>query len=772
MPSVYTDQDVINAIQNAQPGDTIVVEAGIYDATSFDIKSLNFDPENPLKIVAADGADVTILGEVTIYNSSNVEFSGLDFQLTETIVAVPEGELAQHWQASGGHAVTISDSENITITNSTFTGYEVTQDYFIQGEYDNTRFGLDVLIDPEFTDANGKEKGVGGTGVLIKSSDGVTISDSSFGDLRNGIQFHDLNGATQTADDVTTDTVISGNEFIGLQEDGIRGTDHKGTLIEDNLFKDFEPIYYYPDEPGAEPHTHSDGIQYWSSGAVYGVTDLTIRSNVFFQESGNVSAIFGHTRGTPESDDVQFHSFEIANNVIFTGSLHGISLGGLVGDEDNPSSVHDNTLIWNGTGYSPKIIFSGDSDVTAPDSVALKASNYTSYVSVFDNAVQTYGDAIQVRGFTHNQDLALEILNITGEDPASSPFLSNTTFSQSDAEEIFSGLFDGDATLDDLLMSDPTALDGMGSSLTRSDELVEVEPIGQDPVESPFDPANYNVIEGDDGDNPIIGTSGADWIVGHAGRDNINGEDGDDYIAAGAGADLWVKGGAGNDTFEFGIGDGDLKIADWGNGEDKVRLMDGLSYEAAFISEVVYNGVATTSLWYDTSGDGRFDHRLAFAGVAIDQLSADDFIRDIPVFDPANYNYMQGDDGDNPITGTSGADWIVGLDGRDNINGGDGDDYIAAGAGNDWWVKGGAGDDVFEFGVGDGDLKIADWGDGHDRVHFKDGLSFSSAFISEVVYNGVTTSSLWFDTDNDGQFDHRLAFAGVTMDELSSFDFI
>ncbi|MEG4057941.1 MULTISPECIES: phosphatase PAP2 family protein [unclassified Microcoleus] len=106
-------------------------------------------------------------------------------------------------------------------------------------------------------------------------------------------------------------------------------------------------------------------------------------------------------------------------------------------------------------------------------------------------------------------------------------------------------------------------------------------------------------LEGDVGKDKICGDQGNDTIVGGAdddilwggkGSDLISGDSGNDLIYAGAGSDT-VSGGTGDDIFAIAKGSGGPTvaaadyIADFGNGNDKIRLLDGLTFEALNIQQ-------------------------------------------------------------------------------------------------------------------------------------------------------------------------------------------
>lgn len=134
-------------------------------------------------------------------------------------------------------------------------------------------------------------------------------------------------------------------------------------------------------------------------------------------------------------------------------------------------------------------------------------------------------------------------------------------------------------------------------------------------VSDPY--ADYNVIYGDDGDNPLRGTDGNDYLIGGDGRDNINGGAGDDIIEAGTGNDWYVLGGSGADTFRFSYGDGDLRLHDFKSGVDTIELRDGMSFEELKFS---IGGDGKTLIYTNSQGD-----RLMIGGKDAAPLVESDF---------------------------------------------------------------------------------------------------------------------------------------------------
>jgi hypothetical protein len=96
--------------------------------------------------------------------------------------------------------------------------------------------------------------------------------------------------------------------------------------------------------------------------------------------------------------------------------------------------------------------------------------------------------------------------------------------------------------------------------------------------------AGKDKICGDRDNDTIVGGDDDDILWGGKGSDLIAGNSGNDIIYGGAGSDT-VTGGTGDDIFAIAKGSGGPTvgtadyIADFGNGNDKIRLLDGLAFE-------------------------------------------------------------------------------------------------------------------------------------------------------------------------------------------------
>ena len=96
--------------------------------------------------------------------------------------------------------------------------------------------------------------------------------------------------------------------------------------------------------------------------------------------------------------------------------------------------------------------------------------------------------------------------------------------------------------------------------------------------------AGKDKICGDRDNDTIVGGDDDDILWGGKGSDLIDGNSGNDSIYGGAGSDT-MTGGTGDDIFAIAKGSGGPTvatadyIANFGNGNDKIRLLDGLAFE-------------------------------------------------------------------------------------------------------------------------------------------------------------------------------------------------
>ncbi|HYC04964.1 MAG TPA: cadherin domain-containing protein [Azospirillaceae bacterium] len=187
-------------------------------------------------------------------------------------------------------------------------------------------------------------------------------------------------------------------------------------------------------------------------------------------------------------------------------------------------------------------------------------------------------------------------------------------------------------------------------------------------------------IQGDGKANQLnlsaVTLQGIELVEGGAGNDTIIGNAADNAVSGGAGNDS-LDGGAGNDLFLVGT-DGGWDAVIGGAGRDVVRA----TADGAVI------GLASVSGVEEISGGG-------FEGVAIQGGSGHNVLNFAQV-KLTGIARIDGQDGNDTITGTAGVDVIAGSIGDDTLDGGAGaDEFLFSGAAGGFdSVTGGGGQDV------------------------------------------------------------------------------
>ncbi|WP_293932604.1 calcium-binding protein [Iodobacter sp.] len=300
------------------------------------------------------------------------------------------------------------------------------------------------------------------------------------------------------------------------------------------------------------------------------------------------------------------------------------------------------------------------------------------------------------------------------------------------------------------------------------------------------DAAN-NQLQGDSGKDLIRGMAGNDQLFGGEGNDRLEGGDGDDYLSGGFGSgnsgDDLLMGGAGNDTLngedgndrlEGGAGndsyvfDGTSQdvIDNTGGGRDGIFLADGIGADRISFSRdgddllLMVDKSAATSvrvLKHFLGGDLAISYVQPSGGNMISAQKIAQMIGAQSI--PGGYEALvDGDAGNNKLSGTAakdllrgfaGNDQLFGGLGNDRLEGGDGDDYLAGGYGN----VANTGDDVLIGGAGNDQLSGED---GNDRLE-------GGVGDDKYVFDGKSQDVI----DNTGGGFDGVFFSGtVTKDQL------
>jgi serralysin len=248
-------------------------------------------------------------------------------------------------------------------------------------------------------------------------------------------------------------------------------------------------------------------------------------------------------------------------------------------------------------------------------------------------------------------------------------------------------------------------------------------------------PTNY-YMQGDGGDNTIVGGAGNDVIDGHGGNDLIVGGGSSDALFGGAGADTF-KYMAISDSLQ---GSGADTIFDFASGTDKIDL------SAISINHIstIDNGTAEFVFIETTSGTLM---QINFVGVDVAKPG------DFNVTGGTNY-YIQGDEGNNTLIGGNGKDVIDGHGGNDVIIGGGNTDALFGGAGSDTFKYLAASDST----PGAPDT-IFDFASGTDKIDLTAAHTSSKDVFNILVSGGA--SYIFVDLGGDGTNDMLIQATGT-----------
>ena len=224
----------------------------------------------------------------------------------------------------------------------------------------------------------------------------------------------------------------------------------------------------------------------------------------------------------------------------------------------------------------------------------------------------------------------------------------------------------------------------------------------------------------------IQGEAGDDLVTGGGKGDTLGGGEGDDRVVGAQGGDT-MSGGAGNDQLVWNNGDGsDTMDGDAGNDEIEVNgsanAGDEFTIAPGAGGRTKFDRVNLVPFTLDTLAE-----RMTVSG-----LGGNETMTGAAGLAGRILLTLNGNAGADALTGGDGADRISGGEAADVVNGGAGDDNITGDRGADQML-GGAGDDVLEWNNGDGS-DVATGGAGEDLVRVNGSVTDGDAM--EVGPNG------------------------------------
>ena len=231
--------------------------------------------------------------------------------------------------------------------------------------------------------------------------------------------------------------------------------------------------------------------------------------------------------------------------------------------------------------------------------------------------------------------------------------------------------------------------------------------------------AGNDMLTGRSGNDRLFGGPGADTMDGGDGNDSFSGDEGNDTIVGGAGDDTYTVqvGPDGADSISLGAGNDRL---DWRNRNAPLNL---------------------SADWVADDGQAGEGDNI---GRDVEDISGGQGPDTIVVSQLAILSNVDGDNGNDLITGGPGNDSLRGGNGDDVIAGRDGNDSIVGNTGIDS-IDAGPGDDEIRSFFGDVEPDVYVGGTGTDRVNYQ-----SASAPLTVTLDGVANDGVVGENDNVG----------------------
>jgi Ca2+-binding RTX toxin-like protein len=490
------------ALKAAQAGDTILLSSGTYTMSA---SGLHFATD--VTVASASASNPAVITNLSITDSSGITVRDLDLNAL----------------ASGG--------------NNPFKIYR-SQDIHLER--------LDVHGSLDGNPQNDVR------GLLVRESQNVSVSDSEFRDLADGLSHIDSAGLT-----------VARNEFHHITYDAVRGGGSSNVTISGNYFHDFFP----------KVGDHPDVIQFWTTNTTASAKNIVITDNAFVRGAGAaVQGIFMRDQvGTLPYDGVT-----ITGNVVAGGMYHGLSITGarnvkiddniVQGFIDMKSWIRlekvDGATVTNNSA-NEVILVTTKNVVLASNTILPAATDAGAWAFAQWDGPDTVGDTgpSGPGGDGATGATGLSLVGDTGSNTLTGAAGADTLDGRGGADLLTGGAGD-DVFVAGSKAKVVEAASG-GSDLVRSAESIIL-------------PANVEKLEligvtsvtghGNDLANTIVGNGGGNYLRGYAGADTLDGRAANDMLQGDGGDDRLI-GGAGNDTFVFKLGGGRDTIADFSAGD-------------------------------------------------------------------------------------------------------------------------------------------------------------------------------------------------------------
>ncbi|MHB8530401.1 MAG: right-handed parallel beta-helix repeat-containing protein, partial [Caulobacteraceae bacterium] len=250
----------------------------------------------PVTITSADPANPAVLTGMYVRGAKGLTFSNLVFSTAGSADAFP-------FRVYNSHRITLTDLS-------------------VHGAIGNNNPNYDQ------------------SGLMLNGNTKITVSNSEFQWLRNGIGEMNNTGIT-----------ISNNSIHDMLGDGIDNAGSTNVLISGNTLTDFHPI------AGGQ---HPDGIQFWTNSDAPLGSNITVTGNVITRGAGGlVQGIF--MRSTP---GMPFNGVTISGNTAAGLEGRGISVQG------GENLTINNNTVTSYTDMRSRLVVQASTNVSVTNNVA------------------------------------------------------------------------------------------------------------------------------------------------------------------------------------------------------------------------------------------------------------------------------------------------------------------------------------------------------------------------------------------------------------------
>lgn len=545
--NVSTTSQLTAALATAKSGDSILVASGTYSG----INLKNINPSGNVLITSVDTTHRAVFTDMIASQCSNLLFTNVALR---------------------------SESVGVKSPFQVLFGSNVKFDHV---EFSGPALGSAAEV----------------SGLTIRWSNGVTVSNSNFHDLRNGVDLLE-----------NTNVRVASSYFHDIRNDGVHGGGNSNVVVDKNVFTNFHPA-------GTD---HPDAVQFWTTNTTVAAHDITVTGNLIVRGDGAaIQGIFfaDQVGGLP------YVNVKVGNNIVIGENYNGIFLSGVAG-----GAVYNNTVVgltdqvsrlrmdtFTGvaitgnisTVYSLKNVEVPVGNLNIPLATDYGASALASWLDTHQlpglveqnksELIALLGNGVGSLPIPAFDPNAATIVNGTdGADRLYADKLIATDIHAGGSNDVlvgngFASKLNGDTGDDtyvvkgagDVVMEAANGGNDLVSSAidyTLGANLESLSLFGDAHVGNGNDLANRiiggignDVLHGLGGDDLIQGGSGDDIIFGDVGNDSLHGDAGADTLWGGAGNDT-LMGGDGADVLNGGAGD-DLILG--GAGNDKMWGGDG-----------------------------------------------------------------------------------------------------------------------------------------------------------------------------------------------------